>query len=113
MVLSVSAQRYFYVAQRATAALLAPLVIVHLLLIFVAVKNGLTAEEILSRTRGSTLWAAFYGVFVIAASVHAPLGLRNVLREWTPMNARAVDGCCVLAFLILLLAGLRAVVAVY
>jgi len=110
---SSSRQRYFYIAQRATAALLAPLVVVHLLLIFVAVKDGLTAEEILSRTRGNELWAVFYSAFVVAASVHAPLGLRNVLREWTMLSTRMVDLACVLIFLALLFAGIRAVVAVY
>jgi len=106
-------QRYLYIAQRATAVVLAPLVVVHLLLIFVAVKDGLTAEEILSRTRGNELWAAFYSLFVVAASVHAPLGLRNVLYEWTPLNSRWVELFCIAVFLLLLFAGLRAVVAVY
>jgi len=110
---SSSRQRYFYIAQRATAVLLAPLVVVHLLLIFIAVKNGLTAEEILGRTRGNELWAVFYGLFVVAAAIHAPLGLRNVLREWTPLTPRLVDVACVFIFVFLLFAGLRAVVAVY
>ncbi len=108
-----SLQRHFYVAQRATALLLAPLVVVHLVLIMIAVKNGLTADEILSRTRGNVLWAVFYGLFVVAAAVHAPLGVRNVLREWTPLSQQLVDAFCVFLFLLLLLAGLRAVVAVY
>ena len=109
----IAGQRYLYIAQRATAVMLAPLVLVHLLLIFIAVKDGLTAEEILSRTRGNEWWAAFYSVFVVAAAVHAPLGLRNVLREWTPLSGRAVELFCVALFLLLLFTGLRAVVAVY
>ena len=106
-------QRHLYIAQRATAAVLAPLVVVHLLLIFIAVKDGLTAEEILGRTRGNELWALFYGVFVVAAAIHAPLGLRNVLREWTPLTPRVVDIVCIVIFLLFLFVGLRAVVAVY
>jgi fumarate reductase subunit C len=106
-------QRHFYVAQRATALVLAPLVVIHLVLIMIAVKNGLTADEILSRTRGNVLWAAFYSLFVVAAAIHAPLGVRNVLREWTPLSSRGVDVLCLLLFVFLLFAGLRAVVAVY
>ena len=108
-----ASERYLYIAQRATAVILAPLVVVHLLLILIAVKNGLTAEEILSRTRGNELWAAFYSLFVVAAAVHAPLGLRNVLHEWTQLSRRGVELFCIAIFLLLLFAGLRAVVAVY
>ena len=73
-----------FVVQRASAVVLAPLVLVHLGLMVYAVRGGLTAEEILGRTQGSVGWAIFYGVFVLAASLHAPIGVRNVLREWTP-----------------------------
>ncbi len=44
--------------------------------------------------------------------MHAPIGLRTVLAEWTPLGARARD-LVAIAFGILLLAlGLRAVAAV-
>ncbi len=42
-----------YIWQRATAALMAPLVLVHIAVIFYATRQGLTAADILSRTRGS------------------------------------------------------------
>lgn len=104
--------RHVYLAQRVSAMVLAPLVIAHLLLIFIAVKDGLTADEILSRTRGNVYWAAFYGLFVVAAAIHAPLGLRSVLREWTALPSRGVDVICVFIGILLLATGLRAVVAV-
>jgi succinate dehydrogenase subunit C len=101
-----------YLWQRLTAAIMAPLVLVHLAVIFYATQKGLSAVDILARTRGSIAWAAFYGLFVVAASVHAPIGLRTVLTEWTPLGGRAsgivaiVFGICIAGL------GLRAVAAV-
>lgn len=104
-------ERRLFVLQRLSAMVLAPLTLVHLGLILYAIRGGLTAQEILGRTQGSVGWALFYGVFVVAAAVHAPIGLRAVLREWTSL--RAAIGPVVVAFGILLLAlGLRAVWAV-
>ena len=105
-------ERYLFVAQRLTAMVLAPLVLVHLGLILYAVEGGLTAHEILGRTRGNLLWAGFYGLFVLAAAIHGPIGLRNILREWTAINPVAVDVIAVGAGLLLLALGFRAVVAV-
>jgi fumarate reductase subunit C len=101
-----------YLWQRLTAALMVPLVLVHLAVIFYAMRKGLSAADILARTRGSVAWAAFYGVFVVAASVHAPIGLRTVLAEWTPLGARMRDLVAVAFGLFLLVLGLRAVAAV-
>lgn len=105
-------ERRFFLLQRLSALVLAPLVLVHLILILYAVRNGLTADEILGRTQGSLAWALFYGLFVVAAAVHAPLGLRNILREWTALGDKAVAGLAAAFALGLLLLGLRAVVAV-
>ena len=55
--------RALFLLQRLTAMALAPLVLVHLGLILVASRDGLTAAEILGRTQGSTVWAVFYGAF--------------------------------------------------
>ncbi|MEM1385791.1 MAG: succinate dehydrogenase [Pseudomonadota bacterium] len=101
-----------FVAQRLSALVLGPLVLVHLGLIMVAIRGGLSAEEILGRTQGSIGWALFYGAFVVAAAVHAPIGLRNILREWTRLRPRAVDLISLGSGAFLLVAGLRAVVAV-
>jgi succinate dehydrogenase subunit C len=101
-----------YLWQRLTAALMLPLVLVHLALIFYAMRKGLTAADILSRTRGSVAWAVFYGVFVVAAAVHAPIGLRTVLAEWSPLGPRTRDLAVIAFGLLLLVLGLRAVAAV-
>ena len=57
-----------YLWQRLTAAIMAPLVLIHLAVIFYAMHKGFSAAEILARTRGSIAWAAFYGLFVIAVA---------------------------------------------
>ena len=103
--------RLFFL-QRVSAMLLAPLVLVHLGLILYAVRGGLTAGEILARTQGSVGWALFYGVFVLAACVHAPIGVRNVLREWTGWRSRSLDAVMLILAAALLATGLRAVWAV-
>ncbi len=102
-----------FIAQRATAFMLAVAVAVHLATILYAVRGGLTAAGILSRTHGNLLFALFYGLFVVAVTIHAPIGLRNVLREWTPWHGPSLDLALVLFALMLLALGLRAVIAVY
>lgn len=101
-----------FVLQRLTALILAPLVLIHLAVILYAIGEGLTAEAILGRTRGSVGWALFYGLFVLAAAVHAPIGLRNVLAEWTALRGRLLDGLMLALGVLLLILGWRAVVAV-
>lgn len=101
-----------YVWQRGTAALMVPLVAAHLAVIFYATRQGLSAADILARTRGSIAWGLYYGVFVAAVSIHAAIGVRNVLTEWSPLSDRQA-GRLALAFGVLLAAlGFRAVVAV-
>jgi len=104
--------RGLFVAQRYSAMLLAPLVLVHLIVIVLAVRNGLSAEEILGRTRGSAIWFWFYIIFVLAVTVHAPIGVRNVLTEWTKLSATVVNVFCMILASVFLAMGIRAVVAV-
>jgi fumarate reductase subunit C len=101
-----------YVWQRATAALMLPLVLLHVAVIFYATRQGMTAADILARTRGSIVWAALYGAFVIAAAIHAAIGVRNVLIEWSPLGERATSLFTMAFGAALLLLGLRAVAAV-
>jgi fumarate reductase subunit C len=101
-----------YVAQRATAAIMAPLVLVHLATMIYAVDGGLSAGEILARTQGSVAWGLFYGLFVVAAAVHAAIGVHTVLVEWTPLGGRGANVAAALLGLVLLSLGLRAVAAV-
>jgi fumarate reductase subunit C len=101
-----------YIWQRLTAALLAPLVFVHIAVVFYATRQGLSAADILSRTHGSLAWAAFYGVFVAAAAVHASIGVRNILAEWSPLDDRRAGLFAIGFGLTLALLGFRAVAAV-
>jgi fumarate reductase subunit C len=101
-----------YVWQRATAALMLPLVLLHVAVIFYATRRGMTAADILTRTRGSIVWAALYGAFVIAAAIHAAIGVRNVLTEWSTLDDRGAGIFSIAFGIVLLLLGLRAVAAV-
>ena len=101
-----------FLLQRLSALVLAPLVLTHLGLILYAVGDGLSAAEILGRTRGSFWWGLFYGLFVLAVAVHGPIGLRTVVSEMTPWRGRSLDLAMVGFGLVLLLLGLRAVAAV-
>jgi succinate dehydrogenase subunit C len=102
-----------FLAQRASAVVLAVAVAVHLATILYAVRGGLTAADILGRTHGNVGFLIFYTVFVIAVAVHAPIGLRNVLREWTRWRGATLDLALVLFALLLLALGMRAVFAVF
>lgn len=103
---------WLFILQRGSAMVLAPLVLVHLVTIVVAVRGGLSADEILSRTEGSVGWMLFYGVFVLAAAVHAPIGVRTVVREMTAWRGRSLDAAAVLFGAVLLWLGFHAVGAV-
>lgn len=102
-----------FVAQRLSAMVLAFAVAVHLATILYASHAGLTAGAILARTRGNVAFAAFYTVFVIAVSVHAPIGLRNILREWTAWRGRTLNLALLLFAALLLVLGFSAVIAVF
>ncbi len=91
--------------------LLAVCVIVHLITIVYAVRNGLSGAEILGRTRGSVAWGLFYAVFVAAVAVHAPIGVRNIFAEFG-WRGRGVDVLMLVLALTLVMWGLRAVWAV-
>ena len=107
-----SLDHWLFLVQRLSALLLAPLVLVHLVLIVIAVRNGLSAEEILGRTRAHIAWGVFYSLFVIAAAIHAPIGLRNILIEWTSLGRPVATALCLAFAALLLVLGLRAVAGV-
>ena len=105
-------ERYLFILQRLTAMVLGPLVLIHLGLILYAVEGGLTASGILSRTRGNLGWGLFYGLFVIAAAIHGPIGFRNILKEWTSLTASVINRLTLGLGILLLVLGFRAIVAV-
>lgn len=111
--MSVRTQVLLWAAQRASAAVLAVCVVVHLVTIIYAVRNGLSAVEILGRTRGNLAWAAFYTLFVAAVAVHAPIGLRGFLAETFNWRGGGLDLAVMVFALALAMWGFRAVYAVF
>ncbi|ETF02936.1 succinate dehydrogenase membrane anchor [Advenella kashmirensis W13003] len=101
-----------FLLQRLTAMIMVPFIFVHIGVIVYAVRGGLSAEEILGRTQGNWLWIAFYSLFVISASIHAPIGIRKVLKEWAGMRGRTLNLVALVLGLLFLVLGLRAVIAV-
>ena len=111
--MNVKGQTVLWIAQRLSAALLAVCVAVHLATIVAATQSGLSAAAILARTRGSAAWFAFYTLFVLAAALHAPIGLRSVLSEWCAWRGPSRDIALAVFSGILLWTGMRAVWAVF
>jgi fumarate reductase subunit C len=101
-----------YVLQRATAAVMAPLVLAHIAIIFYATSRGLSAADVLGRTRGSVGWGSFYTLFVLAAATHGAIGVRAVASEWTRLRGRGLDALMWGFGFVLAALGLRAVAAV-
>ena len=106
-------QTVLWIAQRASAAVLALCVLVHLAVIVYAVRGGLSGAEILARTRGNAAWFAFYALFVLAVTVHAPIGLRAVLGEWLAWRGRSRDVALVAFAMLLAWMGMSAVLGVF
>ncbi len=98
-----SQQARLWYAQRVSAAVLVVCVLIHLLTILFAMQGGLSSAEILSRTRGSALAAIFYLIFVLAAAVHAPIGVARICEEWFGWRGRSLG--IVMAALFVFLSG--------
>jgi fumarate reductase subunit C len=111
--MSARTQAYLWFAQRLSAALLGLFVLVHLATMIYAVRSGLSAAEILGRTRGNTPWMLFYALFVLSVAVHVPIGLRNILAETFAWRGRGLELLVIAVGVFFLLFGLRAVWAVY
>ena len=107
----VEAKRWYW--QRISAMVLALCVVVHIAVMIHAVRGGLSAAEILSRTRGNLAFAVFYATFVLACVVHVPIGLAKVCEEWLGMNRFLSVTTAKLATITILFLGLRAVFGVY
>ena len=106
-------QVWLWLAQRASAAVLALCIVVHLVTMIYAVRGGLSAAEILARTQGNYAWFAFYTVFVLAVSIHAPIGLRTVLAEMLGWRGVVVNTLTLALGITSALAGMRAVLGVF
>ncbi|KMW57622.1 Succinate dehydrogenase hydrophobic anchor protein [Candidatus Rhodobacter oscarellae] len=100
-----------FLLQRLSALVMAPLVLGHLALMIYAIQGGLSVGEILGRTQGSWFWGLYYGLFVLAVSVHAGIGLRVIAHEWLGLR-RGLDAVTWGVAVGLGLLGLSAVLAV-
>lgn len=101
-----------YMAQRISALIMAPLVLGHIGVMIYAIQGGLSTAEILSRTQGSVLWLLFYGLFVVAVSVHGAIGLRVIVYETFGLKGVALGAFTWITGLALLYLGAQAVYAV-
>ena len=101
-----------WLAQRVSAGVLAVCVTVHLATIVYATRHGLSAADLVGRTHASLAWPLLYVTFVLAVAVHAPLGLRVILDEWSGLRGRVIDVLLAAFALLLAAGGLRAVAAV-
>jgi fumarate reductase subunit C len=106
-------QALLWLAQRASAGVLALCVVVHLATMIYAVRGGISAAEILGRTHGNYAWFAFYSVFVFAVAIHAPIGLRTVVAETFGWRGPALDVLALVVGIVLALAGMRTVLGVF
>ena len=88
---SVNPDLILFVTQRVTGALLALLLLIHLITIMYAVQGEISVSEIVERVRGNTVWVIFYGIFIVSAVVHSMIGVRNILAEMSNLNRRFVD----------------------
>jgi fumarate reductase subunit C len=107
------AETWLWLAQRLSAVVLAVAVTVHLATMVYAVRGGLDAAEVVTRVGGSAAWLTFYAVFVGAAAVHAPIGLRTVLAEMTALPRRLVDVVAVAAAVAIAGLGWRAAIVLH
>ncbi|MBE0620958.1 MAG: succinate dehydrogenase [Burkholderiales bacterium] len=106
-------EAWLWIAQRASAAVLALCVLVHLVTIIYAVRHGLTGAAILGRTQGNGAALAFYTLYVLAIAVHAPIGLRTLCQEWLGWRSASLNWVVAGIALALFAFGLRAGWAVF
>lgn len=111
--MSAKLQTWLWILQRKSAGVLALCVLVHLATMIVAIRGGLSAAEILGRTRGNVAWLAFYTVFVLSVAVHAPIGMRTILGEWLGWRGASRDWLVAGLSVALAALGLRAVIGVF
>ncbi|MBI3525020.1 MAG: succinate dehydrogenase [Betaproteobacteria bacterium] len=111
MTSAITQARLWYL-QRISAMLLALCVLVHLAVMIYAVRGGLSAAEILGRTRGNWFFGGFYAVFVLACAVHVPIGLATIAAEWLGWRGRSAGMAAILCGGLIAGMGLRAVYGV-
>jgi fumarate reductase subunit C len=98
--------------QRMSAAVLAACTLIHLGIIIYAVRSGLSGGEILGRTHSSISFGIFYTIFVLACTVHVPIGMARILQETLDWGEKPVWTVAGLFGALLFVTGLIAVYGV-
>jgi fumarate reductase subunit C len=106
-------ETYLWLAQRLSALILTICITVHIATMIIAVQGGLSSEEIIARIGGSKIWLCFYLVFVTSVAVHAPIGLKSIMREMTQIPMKRIDFLRILFSLIIGVLGIRAAFGLY
>jgi len=110
---SAKTETWLWLGQRLSAVVLAVCVVVHIVTMIFAMRGGLSTGEIAGRVGGNVWWLTFYGLFVLSVSVHAPIGIRAVLLESTPISARRIGLLCMIFGLFIIVFGIKAVIGLY
>jgi len=110
---SVRVETWLWLAQRISAAVLAVCIAVHIATMIIAMQGGLSTAEIAGRVAGNPVWLAFYGVFLGAVTVHAPIGIRTVLLETTSLSENRVRLLTMLMGLFVAVLGVRTIYGLF
>lgn len=110
---SLRTETYLWLAQRISAMVLALCITVHITTMIVAVQGGLSAGEIIARIGGNEIWLGFYLVFVVSVAVHAPLGLKTILREMTSLPQKRIELLVGIFAVLIAVLGIRAAFGLY
>ena len=111
--MSAKSESLIWLAQRVSAVILVICVSVHIFTIIMAMNNGLSAREIIDRIDGNMGWLIFYLIFIAAIAIHAPIGIRTVLREITPLSLTSINIIIIIVSLYLVYFGSRAILGLY
>lgn len=98
-----------WLAHRITGMALGVFVVIHLITVVSVIEGGLSASEIMQRTSGNLLMGIYYGLFVIAAAVHASIGLRTVAQEVLHWSGSRLDYVMLAFFVLLCAIGMAAI----
>jgi len=110
---TVQSETWLWLAQRTSAVVLAVCIAVHLTTMIIAMQGGLSTAEIAGRISGNPMWLVFYGIFLTAVAIHAPIGMRTVLLESTQLSAKRVGLLTMLLGLFVFVLGVRTIFGLY
>lgn len=77
-------------AMRGTGLLLSVLVLGHLLFVHILTDVSQTGSTFVARRWSSALWVVWDGTMLTAAFLHAGIGMRTIIRDYTRRGARGI-----------------------